>query len=230
MNASKALAIAAMVTIAAIVAIAALLVPAAAWSPAAFCALALLALASAQLLYGSQLLPGQQRKGGDAANIAAIGPMGVFILLYLGWSVLSFLVALLGHGPAAWAMIVAGLAALAVARLVLHAALEKVDSAAASAAVASDAAQWRESLRIAGAGATDPAARSQLDKLIEKIQFGPSEMAGPSLPINADISQAVARIQGGAAAGSVALAESMAELDRLLGQRESQLRLRRSKA
>lgn len=226
MNASKALAIAAMVTIAAIVAIAALLVPAAAWSPAAFCALALLALASAQLLYGSQLLPGQQRKGGDAANIAAIGPMGVFILLYLGWSVLSFLVALLGHGPAAWAMIVAGLAALAVARLVLHAALEKVDSAA----VASDAAQWRESLRIAGAGATDPAARSQLDKLIEKIQFGPSEMAGPSLPINADISQAVARIQGGAAAGSVALAESMAELDRLLGQRESQLRLRRSKA
>ena len=229
MNAKSALTAASVLAVLAVVAVAALLVPAAAWSAVVICALALMALATGQLLFGAQLLPGSARRGGDATTMAAIGPIGLLVFAYLAWSVLTFVIALQGHEKTGWAMIVAGVAGLLVGRLLLHAALETVDSAASVAAGPGPTARWKEMLRMAASTSAD-AHRARINKLVDIVDFGPSEPAGQPLAVNGEIESALGGLAQALRGDGPALELTLAKIENLLGQRDSQLRLLRSKA
>jgi len=187
-------AIASLIAIAAVAAVAYIVLPERIWSIASIAALTLFGFAVGFALYAPFSLPGGS-KGGDAAPMASIGPMALIVSGLLGWSALSFVVALTGRETITWAMMVVSVAGFIISTLILHATAKIVDQAAAGTAGPSARALWRAQVGGMLSSSVDPNIKIALNKLAEKIQYASSDVSGSVSLTNSRITEAINHTQ-----------------------------------
>jgi hypothetical protein len=233
MNVRSLFAIAAVIAIGAVAGIAYFLVPEKVWNYATLCSMALLCLAAGFSIFAPFSMPAGE-KGGDAATMASLGPMGVVVSALLAWSAATVVVAIEGHEKIAWAMMVANVASFAIANLILRGTAGIVDRAAAATPSGLSAqALWRGQISTLASAATNQDAKLALRLLNEKVQYAASESAGAAAEVNQQIAAGIASMHSCVIAGDRPSEELITHISRtshLLDQREAILRASRSKA
>lgn len=232
MSVKSLFAIASLIAIAAVIAIAYIVLPERIWSATSIAALLLFGAAVGFALYAPFSLP-SGNKGGDAAPMASIGPMGVIVTGLLGWSAITFVVALTGRESVTWAMMIVAAAGFLISNFILHAAAKIADQAAAETARPSVRTLWRGQLECLMPATRDANVRASLVRLVEKVSYASSGAAGSVNAVDDQITAAIAAAHELCTSNfhdTEQIQHLIARTEVLLDQRESQLCAIRSKA
>ncbi|HRP75270.1 MAG TPA: hypothetical protein PKZ27_06705 [Rhodocyclaceae bacterium] len=205
-------------------AVAFLVLPEGVWNVASLVALALFCLAVGFTLWFPFALP---KPGGasDAARIASIGPVAIIVLALLGWTALAFLVGILGHATATWAMIVLAVAGFLTAFLSWTGAARIADDVGRRDGP-SRTAIWTEQLGRIAAGTSEPEALRAVEHLTERVRYAASAAVAASDDLDTRIELLIAEL-GGADSN---VRDAAVRIEKLLDEREARLRAVRTKA
>ena len=228
MNRSGLVGIAGLIAAATTLALGFVLFPAIRSSNVAMASLAILAVSVGLLFYVPSIVVGR-RGANDAAPLASIGPVSAALAVLLVMAAAGFVLALGGFDRLAVAADVLAVGAFLVAALVVRAALTVVAEVAQRHSGLSRHAVWRGELLRLASTARDTTIRTDVERAAEDLQYAASDLDGS--PQDAAITQAIEVTSQHVASGNPAMVgEGLAELRRLLSQREVYLRSSRSKA
>jgi hypothetical protein len=224
--------LAALIAMTAVAAVAYLILPDRAWNSTSVAALCLFAAAIGSTFYAPFSLP-SYGKGRDASLMGSIGPAGLIVAGLVGWSGITFIVALTGRGNVAWAMMVATVAGYVVSVLVLKASAQIIDKHAAQTSGPSKRNTWTSAIEDLASSTADVTVRSALEDLSEKFRFSASDVpdSGDSFdgPIGENIEELSAGLQS-AEGGTDKVLARIHSISLLLDRRETKLKAARSKS
>jgi hypothetical protein len=197
-------------------------------SSVAVVSLAIFAGSVGLLFYVPSIVVGQ-RGANDAAPLASIGPVAAILAVLLVTAATGFLLALGGFDRLAVAADVLAVGSFLVGVFVVRAALTVVEDVARRHSGLSRHAVWRGELLRLASTARDTTIRMDVERAAEDLQYAASDLDGS--PQDAAITQAIEVTSRHVASGNQAMVrDGLAELRRLLSQREVYLRSSRSKA
>jgi len=197
-------------------------------SSVAVVSLAILAGSVGLLFYVPSIVVGQ-RGANDAAPLASIGPVTATLAVLLVTAATGFVLALGGFDRLAVAADVLAVGSFLVGVFVIRAALTVVEDVARRHSGLSRHAVWRGELLRLASTARDTTIKTDVERAAEDLQYAASDVDGS--PQDAAITQAIEVTSRHVATGNPAVVgEGLAELRRLLSQREVYLRSSRSKA
>ena len=197
-------------------------------SSVAVVSLAILAGSVGLLFYVPSIVVGQ-RGANDAAPLASIGPVTATLAVLLVTAATGFVLALGGFDRLAVAADVLAVGSFLVGVFVIRAALTVVEDVARRHSGLSRHAVWRGELLKLASTARDTTIKTDVERAAEDLQYAASDLDGS--PQDAAITQAIEVTSQHVASGNPAMVgEGLAELRRLLSQREVYLRSSRGKA
>jgi len=228
MNRSRLVGFAGLIAAATTLALGFVLFPERLSSSVAVVSLAILAGSVGLLFYVPSIVVGQ-RGANDAAPLASIGPVTATLAVLLVTAATGFVLALGGFDRLAVAADVLAVGSFLVGVFVIRAALTVVEDVARRHSGLSRHAVWRGELLRLASTARDTTIKTDVERAAEDLQYAASDIDGS--PQDAAITQAIEVTSQHVASGNPAMVgEGLAELRRLLSQREVYLRSSRSKA
>ena len=221
--------IAAIIAAFTVLAIAFILVPDPLWSTTTIATAIGFASSLGYVFYTPSILR-QKQQGGDAHQMAAIGPLGTVSILLLLATGGGFVLALAGYQKLGLAMLVFGIGAFLVMTLMLNAALKVVGEVSAKWSQPSHHVAWQSQVTILISQATNQESLAKLRALLEKLRYLASDVPGGS-PQDVGIEQIFNVMSEQLKSNpAVDLSGQFGAINGLLAQRDVYLRSARSKA
>lgn len=211
MNIRNHLAAAGVVAVLAVLAILYLVLPSNSWTPATIASAIAVALSLGAVIY----LPGAFAPASktQAARLAGVGPLGAAVAITLLLSIVALLLGLSGAASAAWAVLVAALAAFVIGNLATNVARKVVDDVQITGAKDERYRTWTIALNQIAADIGDGAARTLCAKIAEELRYAPSARAIDAKDEASQVSSAISALQASARNGDAT--DIVSKLNRL---------------
>ncbi len=220
--------LAALVASVMVLAIAAVLIPDKLWSDATITSVVMFAFAVVFVFYAPSVISKSQTTN-DAAQIAAIGPLGILsggmLLLTAG----AFVFAILGRERMAWAMNIFSCGSFVISLLMLRAASNVIGTVVAHDVAPSKHIIWQSEIQSIGSRVVDAKSKHAMEMLAEKFRYAASDVPGgtPQDSLISDALQEIHQLISGDSA--IDLQGKISIIEMLIFQRDIYLRTARSK-
>ncbi len=221
--------IAALVTSIMMLLIAFILVPEKSWNTATTISIIIFALTVGFIFYIPNTIMKRQDNS-NATQLASIGPLGIITGLMLPLTASAFVMALLDFPKIAYVLDVLAVSGFIVSGLILNAALNVINDVAEQSSMPSKHFTWQGTFQGLSAVVSDADSKIALEKLIEKLRYMPSDVAGGS-PQDSAIESIVQEINNELNLDNSANIQSLlGKIEVLVAQRDIYLRSARSNA